>query len=100
MALEIEGVVDDGVQVEKPLGRASRLEPLHLALSPSHRLMRVFGSIVLPKPLLMCAGQSQTPKRAGVGAQLIGDQQFGREALLLEQPPASSCFSPSCVCPP
>ena len=25
------------------------------------------------------------PKCAGVGAQLVGDQQFGREALLLEQ---------------
>jgi hypothetical protein len=30
-------------------------------------------------------GQSQAPERGGVGAQLIGDQQFGREALLLEQ---------------
>src|SRR5215831_15006181 len=33
----------------------------------------------------MWAGQSQTPERGGVRAQLIGDQQFGREALLLEQ---------------
>jgi hypothetical protein len=36
MALEIEGVVDGGVHAEKPLGGASRLEPLHLALSPPH----------------------------------------------------------------
>jgi hypothetical protein len=33
----------------------------------------------------MRAGQSQTPERAGVGAQLVGDQQLGSEALLLEQ---------------
>ena len=84
MALEIEGVVDGGVHAEKPLGGASRLEPLHLVLSPSHRLMRVFGAIIFAQPLLMCAGQSQAPERAGVGAQPIGDQRFGREALFLE----------------
>jgi len=55
MALEIEGVVDDGVHAEKPLGRASRLEPLHLALSPSHHLMRVFNAIIFAQPLLMWA---------------------------------------------
>jgi len=47
MALEVEGVVDGGVHAEKTLGGASRLEPLHFALSSSHRLMRIFGSIVL-----------------------------------------------------
>ena len=34
-----EGVVDGGVHAEKPLGGASRLEALHLALSSSHSLM-------------------------------------------------------------
>jgi hypothetical protein len=38
MALEVEGVVDGDVHAEKPLGGASRLEPLHFALSSSHRL--------------------------------------------------------------
>jgi len=33
----------------------------------------------------MHASQSQTPERRGVRAQLISDQKFGREALLLEQ---------------
>src|SRR5436305_15123110 len=33
----------------------------------------------------MWASQSQTPERGGVRAQLIGDQQFGGEALLPEQ---------------
>jgi hypothetical protein len=31
--------VHDGVYVEEALGRSSRLEALHLALAPSHRLM-------------------------------------------------------------
>src|SRR6188472_458823 len=39
MTLEVEGVVDGGVHAKKPLGGASRLEPLHFALSSSHRLM-------------------------------------------------------------
>jgi hypothetical protein len=82
--LKVEGVVNGGVHAEKTLGGASRLEPLHFVLSSSHRLMRVFGSIILSPPLLMRAGKSQTPKCAGVGAQLLGDQQFGCEALLLE----------------
>jgi hypothetical protein len=47
--------------------------------------MRVFGPIVFAQPLLMRAVQSQTPECRGVRAQLVGDQQFGCEALLLEQ---------------
>jgi hypothetical protein len=65
MALKVEGVVDGGVHAEKTLGGVSRLEPLHFALSSSHRLMRIFGSIILSQPLLRRAGQSQTPVRAG-----------------------------------
>jgi len=81
MALEVESVVDGGVHAQKSLAGASRLEPLHFALSPSHRLVRVFGSIVLPQPLLVRAGQSQTPERGAVGAQLVGDQQLGVRSL-------------------
>jgi len=46
MALQVEGVVDGGMQAEKSLRGAGRFEPLHLALSPSHDLMRVLGTIV------------------------------------------------------
>ena len=79
MALKIEGAVNSGVHVEKTLGGASRLEPLHFALSSSHRLMRVLGSIVFAQPLLMRTGQPQMPERRGVGAQLVSDQQSGCE---------------------
>jgi hypothetical protein len=44
VALKIEGVVNGGVDAQEALGRTGGLEPLHLVLSPSHRLMRVFGS--------------------------------------------------------
>ena len=85
MALKVEGVVDRGMHAEEALGGSGRFESLHLALSSPYRLMRIFGAIVHPKPLLMPAGQSQTPERRGVGAQLVGDQQFRREALFAEQ---------------
>jgi hypothetical protein len=32
-----------------------RFEALHLALSPSHRLMRILGPIVLAQPLFMAS---------------------------------------------
>jgi len=51
----------------------SRLEPLHCVLSSSQPLIRVFGAVVLAQPLLVRAGQSQTPERRGLGAQLVSD---------------------------
>ena len=85
MTLKVEGAVNRIVHAEEALGGSSRLEPLQLALASSDCLMRILRPIVPPKPLLMRAGQSQTPERRGVGAQLVGDQQFRHEALLLEQ---------------
>ena len=58
MALKIEVIVDSGMHAEEALGGSSRFEPLHLALSSSHHLMRVFGPIVPPEPLFMRTGQS------------------------------------------
>jgi len=85
MALKVEGVVDGGMHAEKALGRSSRLEALHLALSSSHGLMRILRPIILPEPLLMRTGQSETAESRGVGTQFVGDHQFRREAVLLEQ---------------
>ena len=58
MALKAEGVVDGGMHAEKALCGARRLEPLHFALTWSHRLMRVLCPIVLSEPLLVGAAQS------------------------------------------
>jgi hypothetical protein len=85
MTLKVEGVVNRTVHAEEALGGSSRLEPLQLALASSDCLMRILRPIVFPKPLLMPTGQSKTPERGGVGAQLVGDQQFRHEALLLQQ---------------
>jgi hypothetical protein len=58
MALKVEGIVDGGMHAQEALGGSSRLEALHLALSSSHHLMRVFGPIVAPESLFMWADQS------------------------------------------
>jgi hypothetical protein len=48
MALKVERVMDGSMHIEKALGRASRLEPLHLSLAPSHGLVGILGAIVRP----------------------------------------------------
>src|SRR4051794_15682701 len=85
MALQVEGVMDGGVETEKSLRGAGRLESLHLALSSSHSLMRVFGAVVHAPPLLVPATQAKSPECCAVGGQLIGDRQLRRETLLLQQ---------------
>jgi hypothetical protein len=83
MALKVEGVVNGGMHAEKALCGASRFEALHFPLPPSHDLVRVLGAIAHPQPLLVTAGQMELPERGGIGAQLVGDRQLGRKALLL-----------------
>ena len=46
MTLNVEGIVDSGVDVEEPLGGSGRLESLHLSFASSHRLMRVLRPII------------------------------------------------------
>ena len=79
MALEVEGVVDGGVDAEKPLRGASRLEALHLAFAPAHDLMRVLGAIVHPQPLLVRTGQAELPERGG---SLSVTARLGAESLI------------------
>jgi hypothetical protein len=57
MALEVERVVDGGVNAEKPLDGSRRFEPLQLAFVPSHHLMRILPPIVFAEPLFVRTGQ-------------------------------------------
>ena len=85
MALQVEGVVDGGMDAEKPLCGAGRFKPLHFPLPPSHNLVRVLGAIVRAQPLLMTTGQTELAERGGIGGQLVGNRALRRKALLLEQ---------------
>jgi hypothetical protein len=66
MTLDVKGVVDRGVRGEKFLRRTRTLEPLHLALPPPRRLMRILRSIVLPSPALMPALDPKVSDRGAV----------------------------------
>ena len=68
-------------------GNAGRIE-LILTLQLAfvlYCLMRILRPVIFPKALLAPTGQSHMPETPAVGAQLVGDQQFRHEALLLEQ---------------
>ena len=85
MALMVERIVDGGVHAEEALGGCSRLEPLHLALSPSYDLVGVLGPIIFAKPLVVTTGQTKVSERGAVGPQFVGHDQLGCDALLSEQ---------------
>ncbi len=53
MALDVEEIVDRGVYGKKSLGGGGRFEALHLALSSSHRLVRICRPIILSPSDLM-----------------------------------------------
>jgi len=58
MALDVKGVLDSGVNGQKALGGSGRFETLHLALTPSCRLVRILSPIVLAQALLVASRQS------------------------------------------
>jgi hypothetical protein len=81
MTLKVEVVEHGGMHAEKTLGKSSRFEALHLALSSSYHLVRVLGPIVLAKLLFMAARQPDVVEGGAVGAQVIGYHHLWREAL-------------------
>src|SRR5208337_10212 len=85
MALDVEGVVDGSVCGKEFLGRTRALEPLHLALPPPRRLMRIFSSVVLPSPALMPSFDPKLSSRGAVGSQIVGDQPIRSEGILLQE---------------
>ena len=85
MALDVECVVDGGVNGQETLGGSGRFETLHLALAPSCRLMRILGLVVCAQALVMASRQSNFGLRRAVRAQPVGHQHIGCKALFLEQ---------------
>ena len=59
-----ERVVDGSMAGEESLRGAGALEPLHLALPPPRRLMRILSSVVLPSPPFVPVEQRHTSSRA------------------------------------
>jgi len=70
MALDVEGIVNGGVNGQESLGRSRRFESLHLAFASSRRLMRILSPIVPPKALLVASRQ---PHHVGEGMHENGE---------------------------
>jgi hypothetical protein len=71
VAAEMEEVVDRVVGGEEPLRLSGRLEPLHLPLSSSRRLMGVLRPVVETLvPAVLDPGY-QLPLRRAVAAELV-----------------------------
>ena len=86
MALDVESVLQGGVNGQETLGGSGRFETLHLALAPSCRLMRIIGPVVCAQAPVMASRQSNFGLRRAVRAQFVRYQHLGCKALLLEQP--------------
>ena len=75
MALDVEGVVDGGMDGEKLLSRSLRFESLLLSLSTSDRQMRILGAIVVAQPArLMAICTTEFIERCPIRSQAIGDE--------------------------
>lgn len=86
MALDVELVVNGGVDREELLRGPRRSELGPLSSSLASRLMRNFGSIVGVTAAHMPIGQAEIAKRRSVGSEPIGDEGF-RWGSSLQEPP-------------
>ncbi len=69
-----EEVLDDSVNGEEALGLAWRLEPAHLSLSLSRRLMRDLRSVVGVPARVVDHRRHGAPPRCAVAPQLVGHE--------------------------
>src|SRR3954453_18563518 len=85
VAAEMKEVVDLVVGGEETLCLPGRLEPLHLSLSPSGRLVRILCPVVQPFMLPMLDARDDLPLCRTLARQLVGDHDARRPALPLQQ---------------
>src|SRR5215217_4993063 len=85
VAAEVEEIVDLVVGGEETLCLAGRLEALHLPLSSSRRLVRVFRPVVEALVPAMLDARHQLLLCRAITAELVGDHHTGRPALALQQ---------------
>jgi hypothetical protein len=85
MALDVEDVIDGGMRWQEFLSWAPTPEPLHLALPPSGRLMRILGTVVLPPPALVAVLDPKILDRGAVWPQIVGDQSLRDEGIFLQE---------------
>ena len=87
MALDIEHIVDGGVDREKALCRSRRLEALHTSLALSQWLMGILCPVILPATGVVTPRNAKFAQRRTVGSELVGDDGGWSDALLLQKFP-------------
>jgi hypothetical protein len=76
VTLEIEDIVDGGVDREKTLGESGRREALHLAFALPDRLVRDFGPVILAPPSFVVGTQAHLVERRAIRGQRSGSRSL------------------------
>ena len=90
VSTDSEEILHDTVNRREPLELSGRLEPPHLALPLTRRLVGDLGSIVRVLISDVDHGRHHGAASSGVGAQLVGDQSSRDTALGFQQRPKES----------
>ncbi len=85
MPSDPEEIQDDAVDRQESLRLSGGLEPAHLALSLSRRLMRDFGPVVRTASGVVNHRRHGASPRRAVARQLVGDQSPRFAALAFQQ---------------
>ena len=85
MPLNIECIVDRGMDRNEALRRFGRFEALHLSFASSNRLVRVLRTVVGTQSLLMPSRETNFAKRRPVRSQFIADNNRGDKALAAKE---------------
>src|SRR3984893_4991025 len=85
MALDVEGVVGCRMHGKKSLRRSDALEPLHLPLPSSGRLMRILRSVVAPSAAFMAFCDSKIAGSSSIRSKIICDELVWDKAIFLQQ---------------
>ena len=87
MALDVEHIVDGGVDREKALCRSGRLEAPHTSFALSQWLMGILCPVILQATGVVTPRNTKFAQRRTVGSELVGDDGGGSDALLLQKFP-------------
>ena len=86
MPSDPEEIQDDSVDRQEPLRLSGRLEPSHLSLSLSGRLVRDLSPVVGVARCVMGHRWHHPAMRSSVAAQLVGNETPGLASLCRQQP--------------
>ena len=73
VSLNIEGVVNGGVERNEALSGLGGCEDPHFALTSSNRLMRILRPVIGAQDLLMLTREANGPQHRPVGSEFVRD---------------------------